>query len=446
MAKQFPGISSFAKNKRKAARRRLDSFTGLMCALALVLVAGSSGLAQTQQDAPDLTPSGQAVAVDAGPSDDRIAQRIQGILTTSGWFDAPNVAVEDGIVFLDGTTRTAERRAWAGELAANTSGVVAVVNRVQVDYEVELTLTPAWRELRALGESALRLIPSVLVALLVLPLAWLVSGQVHRLARHVLTPRMKSSFAANLAARAISLPVLFVGIYLILQVAGLTQLALSMIGGAGVLGIVIGFAFRDIVENFLASVLLSVRQPFRRGDLIAVAGHQGVVHSMNTRSTVLASADGNHIQIPNAVVFKSTIENFTINPTRREIIALTLPQTADLARVQTAIAEVARTEGAVAAEPAPMILIDSLGANDMQIVVHYWFDGQATSPQRLRSRMLGHIMHALKDAAAGEALPTATETHLAPLPDEALLPASGVTPEQLETPVEGSDKGDLLAR
>ncbi|MDD7972298.1 mechanosensitive ion channel family protein [Roseinatronobacter alkalisoli] len=420
----------------------LPLLPGLWLALAVAMPVS----AQTQQEAIELTPSGQAVAVDTGPSDDRIAQRIEGILKTTGWFDAPRVSVEDGIVFMDGTTRTAERRAWAAELAANTAGVVAVVNRVQVDYEVELTLTPAWRELRALGDAALRLIPSVIVAILVLPLAWITSRQVHRLARYLLTPRMASTFTANLAARAISLPVLFIGIYLILQVAGLTQLALSMIGGAGVLGIVIGFAFRDIVENFLASVLLSFRQPFRRGDLIAVAGHQGVVHSMNTRSTVLASADGNHIQIPNAVVFKSTIENFTINPTRRDIIELTLPHTTELAQLKAAIAEVARAEAALSADPAPLILIDALGPEDMKVVVHYWFDGQATSPQRLRSRLLRQILRSLhgKEVSSRSDAPVGIGPDTPP--DDALVPASGVTPEQLRTPVEGSDQGDLLSR
>jgi len=59
----------------------------------------------------------------------------------------------------------------------------------------------------------------------------------------------------------------------VLQFAGLTRLAITVLGGTGLIGIIVGFAFRDIAENFLASILLSVRNPFRSGELIEVGGH-----------------------------------------------------------------------------------------------------------------------------------------------------------------------------
>ena len=102
-----------------------------------------------------------------------------------------------------------------------------------------------------------------------------------------------------------------------LRVAGLTQLALTVLGGTGLIGIIIGFAFRDIAENFLASLLLSMRNPFNGGDLIEVAGYTGIVQNLNTRSTVLLTLDGNHVQIPNATVYKSTIKNYSSIPSRR---------------------------------------------------------------------------------------------------------------------------------
>ena len=96
-----------------------------------------------------------------------------------------------------------------------------------------------------------------------------------------------------------------------LQLAGLTRLAVTVLGGTGLFGIIVGFAFRDIAENFLASVLLSVRNPFSTGDLIEVAGNTGIVQNLNVRSTVLLTLAGNYVQIPNANVYKSTITNFS---------------------------------------------------------------------------------------------------------------------------------------
>ena len=124
----------------------------------------------------------------------------------------------------------------------------------------------------------------------------------------------KRRLLLNIVVRAFSIPVFLLGLYFVLQAAGLTRLALTILGGTGLAGIIVGFAFRDIAENFLASILLSVRNPFRTGDLIEVAGHTGIVQNLNTRSSVLLTLDGNHVQIPNATVYKSTIKNYSSMP------------------------------------------------------------------------------------------------------------------------------------
>ena len=90
-----------------------------------------------------------------------------------------------------------------------------------------------------------------------------------------------------------------------------------MLGGTGLIGIIIGFGMRDIAENFLASILLSVRNPFHAGDLIEVGGNTGVVQNLNVRSTVLLTLDGHQVQIPNSIVYKSIIKNYSSIPSRR---------------------------------------------------------------------------------------------------------------------------------
>jgi hypothetical protein len=89
----------------------------------------------------------------------------------------------------------------------------------------------------------------------------------------------------------------------------MTEAVLSFMGLAGVVALAIGFAFRDIAENFIASVMLGVRRPFRVGDFLEVAGRSGVVKSLNTRATVVVSLDGSHIRIPNSKIFKEILVN-----------------------------------------------------------------------------------------------------------------------------------------
>lgn len=217
----------------------------------------------------------QAVSVEPVARDDEIAKRIQEILQATGWFENARVLVDDGVVFIDGVTAIAERRAWAREMVQKTQDVVAVVNRITVEKEVEWSFEPAFDQITAMVRSIVQALPLIVLALIVLPLAWIFASQIARLARHLMRNSTPSPFLRDILARAVSLPIFFLGLYIVLEAAGLTRLAVSLVGGAGVLGIVIGFAFRDIAENFLASLLLSIRRPFRAGDYVNVAEYTG---------------------------------------------------------------------------------------------------------------------------------------------------------------------------
>ncbi|WP_353646675.1 BON domain-containing protein [Mesorhizobium sp. WSM2239] len=213
----------------------------------------------------------QAVAIEPLARDEAIEERIGRILEATGWYRSVEIAVDEGIVFLDGIAGSQEQRTWARDLAARTEGTVAVVNRIEVREEVSWNFAPTLSEIEALARKIAAALPLIALAVLILPLAWWLSSAIASLMRRVLAPRVEQDFLRNVIARAIAIPVLLLGVYLLLQVAGLTGLAVSLLGGAGVIGIVLGFAFRDIAENFLASLMLSIRRPFRQGDVIGVA-------------------------------------------------------------------------------------------------------------------------------------------------------------------------------
>ena len=102
-----------------------------------------------------------------------------------------------------------------------------------------------------------------------------------------------------------------------LQVIGATALLGGVLGGAGVVGIALGFAVRDTITNYVASMMLSLRQPFRANDHVLIEGNEGRVVRLTSRATILLTLDGNHIQIPNATVFSAIILNYSRNPQRR---------------------------------------------------------------------------------------------------------------------------------
>lgn len=330
----------------------------------------------------------QAIAVSPIAKDDEIQKRISKILSATGWYENSSVRVDDGIVFLDGQTDSDEHRQWARNLASKTQDVVAVVNRIQVSNTPNWSMKPALSELERLLYKFIASLPLILLTVIVLPVAWQIAKYIHRFSSTLFNRQLASPLLADILAKAIAVPSFLLGVYIVLQVAGLTSIALSIMGGAGVVGIVIGFAFRDIAENFLASLLLSLRRPFTRGDLIKVADKLGIVQSMNTRTTVLLSSEGNLIQIPNSMVFKNIIHNYTASSSQRDIIDLGIGYDASISDTQSIILDLLSEHEALMQDPKPLVLVDNLGAATVNLKIYYWFDGKTLDRLKLRSSIL----------------------------------------------------------
>ena len=378
-----------------------ESFRRLSIVTALIVASlAQSAHAQASLSSDDVASSGADREITVAPNarDTEIADRLKRILDASEWFSSAEVSVREGIVFLDGETETDERKEWARQLALRTQDVVAVVNRIVVNPTISWDLTPTFRELERLADRAQWFAPLTVVSLVILIVAWLLSRSVAALARRMLSRRMQSPLLVHIVARALAIPVILIGIYLVLQLAGLTRLAITVLGGTGLVGVVLGLAFREIAENSLSSILLSARNPFRTDDWIQIGEHQGIVQNLNMRTTVLLTLDGNHVQIPNSLVFKSIITNFSANPSRRAEFNVGIGYGDSVAAAQGMIVDALRAHPAVLDDPEPVALVDELGASTVNIRVQFWFDGKSYSVFKLRSSLMRQVKRALQDA------------------------------------------------
>ncbi len=366
--------------------------------LVLVLGGVGDGLAQEpaapQENAPQAP---ERVEVQGVSSDEQIAARLQDILVATEWFENPQVSVRDGVVFLAATTGRKEYRDWAGELARKTADVAAVVNRIQVAERSPWDFSPALDQLRILRDQALARLPVFAVALLLLLVFIALARLAVRLLRELMVRRDTRPLLRDVLAWAVALPVVLFGVYLALQVAGLGRLAVSLIGGTGLAGLVVGFAVRDIVENFFAGFLISLRNPFRTGDLIEVEGHLGVVQRVTSRGTVLMDHDGNHVQIPNATVYKSTILNFTANPRRRMNFAVGIGYESAISRAQELAMAVLRAHPAVLDDPEALVLVEQLASATVNLRIYFWYDSRAYDGLKIRSSLMRLVKRSFEE-------------------------------------------------
>ena len=375
-------------------------------AIALLFVV-TSWLAPNSATGQDAAPEAETteevdvpdeVGVEPVAGDDQIAVRLVKIMEATEWFTSPRVTVDEGVVFLRGEADSEPHKEWAARLASKTQDVVAVVNKITVAETSMWDLSPAWQELQQLAADAFRSSPLVAVGLLLLGVTllatrWSVVG-----ARHIFSRRLKSQLLRDVAARAAAVPVFLLGLYLVLRVSGLTKLAVTVLGGTGLVGLVVGFAFRDIAENFLASVLISIQRPFARGDLVKVSEFEGFVQSVNTRSTLLMTLDGNHVQIPNATIYKETIVNFSANSNGRFDFAVGIGYADSISKAQTTALDVLQRHPAVLDNPEPLILVENLGASTVNLRIYFWTDVNVHSGLKVRSAVIRQIKQEFEDA------------------------------------------------
>lgn len=336
----------------------------------------------------DLAPAPTKIDVMPVAHDEEIRKRLQSVLDATGWFADPRVEVSEGVVFLRGRADTDDLKKWAGDLVRNTQDVVAVANRIEVLEPSVWDFNPAWNGLLVLWRDSIRSLPFFLFGMLILALSAGAGVLVTRGAQASLRRRVQANLLRNVIARAAGVLVFLIGVYIILRVSGLTQLALTVVGGTGLIGLAVGIAFREITENFLASIFLSMQRPFETGDLIEVSGVTGFVQQLNVRTTILMTLDGNLVQIPNATVYKSNIRNFTANANRREDFVVGIGYEDSINEAQEVARKVLADHPAVLNDPEPSVLADSLGASTVNLRVYFWLNGGEHSWLKVRSSVI----------------------------------------------------------
>ncbi len=156
-------------------------------------------------------------------------------------------------------------------------------------------------------------------------------------------------------------------------------------------------SFRDITENFLASIFLSVQRPFETGDLVEVSGVTGYIQQLNVRTTILMTLDGNIVQVPNASVYKSNLRNFTASSNRRDHFDVGIGYDDTIDDAQEIALQVLTDHPAVLCQPEPSVLVESLGKATVNLRVYFWINGRNHSWLKVRSSVIRLVNRAFQN-------------------------------------------------
>lgn len=203
----------------------------------------------------------------------------------------------------------------------------------------------------------------------------------------------------------------------------------DVLASVGLLSVAVGFAFKDVLENVLAGVMLILRDPFQSGDEIRVGDVEGTVEGITVRETLLRTFDGQRVLVPNAKVFTDIIEVQTHFPLVRQTIEMDLDLSADLPALRAQLAEaIGRVQG-VAPVPSPDVIALHLDP-ELRIRCRFWCAPQRSVVTSVRDRAVEAIRAVLLEHPGALARPELVVDVVAPevtRPDRP-GPSSGSSP------------------
>ena len=192
---------------------------------------------------------------------------------------------------------------------------------------------------------------------------------------------------------------IILAILISLYIVGLAKIAASALGGLGLGAIIVGFAFKDIAENFLAGVIMAFKRPFRVGDVVESQGIVGSVVGMNLRETHMKSFEGKDVYIPNGQILKNPIFNYTIDGFIRHQFQLGVAYESDIERVRAIIMEVMHSvDGVLKETKVPKTMIGEFASSSVVIIVQYWtntFDEKYSSTE-IKTQAMRRVLEALR--------------------------------------------------
>ncbi len=222
-------------------------------------------------------------------------------------------------------------------------------------------------------EQVVLLLPNLLVGLLVVVAFWLLAKLIKKGLGKALEPVLPSQIVRLLMTVAY-LAALALGVFVALGIVGLEKTVTSLLAGAGIIGLALGFAFQDIAANFMSGILLAVRRPFVLGELIETNDFFGIVKKITLRSTELRTPQGQMVLVPNRQVFENPIVNYSRTGERRVDLSVGVAYGDDLARArEVAVSAVEAIEGRQSDRPVELFF-EEFGDSSINFVVRFWID------------------------------------------------------------------------
>lgn len=223
-------------------------------------------------------------------------------------------------------------------------------------------------------ETFVTMLPNMVSCMLLLILFWLIAKISKKLVLK-LSRRVSNNVALNKLLETITfILIMSIGFFVALSVLKLDKAVTSLLAGAGVIGLALGFAFQDSANNFISGVFMAARKPFKLGDIITTADEMGVVHEMSLRNTTIHSFQGQEILVPNKEVYQNKLTNYSSLGGRRVDIDVGISYNDDLEKARKVAIESVQKLDFIDKNKEVTLFYSEFGDSSINFTIRFWID------------------------------------------------------------------------
>jgi small conductance mechanosensitive channel len=231
-----------------------------------------------------------------------------------------------------------------------------------------------WSQLQTWVEAFIQGLPQLIAAIAVMTFFWFLAKTAKQGAEKLFDRVDAPVTIERLVASLVKIAVILLGVMIALGILNLDKTVTSMLAGLGIVGVALGFAFQDIAANFISGLILVIRRPFRVGDVIEVADQMGIVETIELRSTIIKSFQGQVIHIPNQTIFTNVIVNYSELGSQRIDLACGVSYDDDLEAVQYETIQLLKKFHYSDDEPQPAVHFEEFGDSSINFMIRFWID------------------------------------------------------------------------
>lgn len=225
-------------------------------------------------------------------------------------------------------------------------------------------------------------------------LGFVLSSFIQRKIKISLANKSPNHITANFSSQIIGFFLKSIIVFTTLYLLGLSSFTNKLLAGAGLLTFVVGFALKDIGENFLAGIILAFKSPFKLDDIIEVNGIIGHVKDINIRETLVKTPDGKDVFLPNSIILKNPLYNYTIDGfLRYEFTVGIAYENNPTEAIKLILETVNKVEEVLKGDKAPAITISELSTNTININVKFWIDTYKSIKSSVHNSIRSQVMN-----------------------------------------------------